>query len=93
MTRPVTARTAKRLKVFEPAVLHHAGTTARIHLLDFSYTGARLHGAAPLQPGAIVHITCRTLLITARIAWVRGPKYGVTFLTPLRSSDIAALIA
>lgn len=92
MTQPEIARTAKRLKVFEPGLLHCADATARIHLLDLSCTGARLHGAMPHPPGAIVRIECRNLLITAQIAWVRGSKYGVTFLTPLRSSDVAALI-
>lgn len=93
MTKPISVRIAKRIKLFEPALVRYQHAVERIHLLDLSCTGALAHGANPPTVGTIIRIECKTLSIAARTAWVRGPKYGVAFLTPLCSDDLNNLIA
>ncbi len=93
MTKPASVRIAKRIKVFEPALMRYQHAVERIHLLDLSCTGALAHGANPPAVGTIIRIECKMLTIAARTAWVRGPKYGVTFLTPLCSHDLNNMIA
>lgn len=93
MTGQSTTRIAKRLKIFEPAFIQCGRASARVHLLDLSYTGALVHGGPTAPPsGTFLRIHCKDLDIAARVAWVRGPKFGVEFLKPLFAEELAKII-
>ena len=53
MTKPISVRIAKRIKLFEPALVRYQHAVERIHLLDLSCTGALAHGANPPTVGTI----------------------------------------
>ena len=87
------ARARPRRKLFQPAELDMAGGRGRVHLLDLSETGAKLNAVrAPLQ-GSFVSLSCGELRRSARVAWVNGRRVGITFLMPLTTREVEAVLA
>ena len=86
-------RTRPRLKLFQPTTMRDGTTTAKVHLLDLSATGALIHAATPPATGARVLVTCGPEQRTATVMWVEGNRFGVAFTVPLSDEQVAATIA
>ena len=85
-------RRAVRRKLFQPAELRHGAAVQRIHLLDLSTAGGQAHAATPPAHSSNVTLVCGSLVRTARIAWVSGQRFGLTFLLPLTDAEVAAIV-
>jgi hypothetical protein len=85
------ARCAKRVKVFQPATLVHAGSTLRIHLLDVSERGALAHAQEPAAAGARVRIECEGVVREASVQWREGRRFGLAFDRPLLPQQVSML--
>lgn len=85
-------RAHPRHKLFQPAEVRTAGGAARVHLLDISPGGARLHAADGLAPGTRVVLHFAGERQSATVAWANGAKCGVRFCFPLRDDQIAAAL-
>jgi len=64
----------------------------RVHLLDLSNTGALVHAAAPPAIGAMVDVTCGFSLGAARVAWVDGKRFGLSFTQRLTDQQVRFVI-
>lgn len=85
-------RARPRRKLFQPAELDSAGGTQRIHLLDLSETGAQINAGTPPIAGSFVSLHCGGVRRSARVAWVRGTRCGVTFVMPLTAAQVEAML-
>ena len=86
------ARVHPRLKVFRPAEVHAHGRSLRVHLLDVSRGGARLHTTEALSPGATVVLICMHTRRVAQVAWTQGCRCGIRFGIPLAAEELAAIL-
>ena len=86
------ARRSRRFKIFEPAAMTCKPGEKRVHLLDVSTTGARADCENPPVAGELVSIRCGPLTSEARISWVRGSRFGLTFRHPIDDDLIARLV-
>lgn len=91
---PTSARRgANRAKVFQPGEMHTVSGSQRIHLLDLSLSGALVYTAGqPPAEGAVVRITAGVSLGAARVMWVIGKRFGVSFPTPLSPECVDTLL-
>ena len=86
-------RARPRRKLFQPAELDTAAGRGRVHLIDLSETGAQLNGAATPAEGSFVTLVCGALQRSARVAWVRGTRFGIRFVLPLTTAQVAGVLA
>ena len=86
-------RARPRRKLFQPCELDVAGASRRVHLLDLSETGAQVNGTSPPAAGSLVTLDCSGWRRSARVAWVRGQRFGVTFVAPLTPTQLEELLA
>lgn len=86
-----TAPRPPRAKVFQVATLMVGGADIRVHMLDVSTVGARIHGAGAFEVGAQVMLAWAGEGHLARIAWSRGGMAGVRFLFPLSKQRMESL--
>lgn len=86
-------RARPRHKLFQPAELETAAGQQRVHLLDLSQTGALVNAAQPPADGSFVTLVCGTLRRSARVSWVKGTRFGVTFVLPLTAAQVAEMLA
>jgi hypothetical protein len=86
-------RGAARAKIFQPGVMHTISGTQRIHLLDVSPSGALVYTAeeAPTV-GAVVRLSAVVALGPARVKWVSGKRFGVSFPTPLSAECLDQML-
>lgn len=90
---PTSARRASRAKVFQPGEMHTISGAQRIHLLDLSASGALVYSAGRVpEVGAVVRLTAGAPIGAARVKWVVGKKFGVSFATPLPQERIDQLL-
>jgi len=92
MTPPHQPRRQRRFKIFEPALMQAADGAHRIHLLDLSRSGAQLHSPAACAPQAQVRIDCGGWSHSAEVAWAKGARVGVRFLTALSERELAGIL-
>lgn len=85
-------RAAVREKIFEPASLATGAKSVRVHLLDISTGGAKIHCPTPLSIGAAVVLAWAGEERVAYVAWSVGPRCGVRFRIPLTADRIETLI-
>ncbi len=93
MQRQADARRGQRVKVFLSVVMISAGRSVPIHLLDLSKNGALGHAPEPRAAGEVVWLVSNGTDIAARIAWVRGNRFGLTFTVPLADDKFGSVIA
>ncbi len=86
------ARQGERKRVLLQASLLASGRPTRIHLLDLSSHGALGHADEPPESGEIVWLVCKGVEILSRTAWVRGPRFGLAFDTPVPSVKLAPMM-
>lgn len=73
-------RRTSRHKVFEVAALRVGTETLRVHILDRSGSGARLHCATRLRLGQTVVLLSGEASAAGRICWVGDDgRLGITF--------------
>lgn len=86
-------RSPQRYKVFQPGEMTVGGVAHRIHFLDISEVGARVHSAevSPQVDDEVV-IHCVFALGRARVTWVKNAYFGVQFATPVLSSTIQGIV-
>ena len=84
-------RAAARAKIFEPASLSAGAESARVHMLDVSTGGAKIHCPTPLEIGASVVLAWADQERVAHIAWISGQRCGLRFRIPLVGDQIIAL--
>ncbi|MDB5696304.1 MAG: pilZ domain protein [Sphingomonas bacterium] len=86
------ARARPRRKLFQPAELDVGGGRRRVHVLDLSETGAQVNGVNPPALGSFVSLCVGEVRRAARVAWVRGQRFGVTFVMPLTANEVGAVL-
>lgn len=80
MARAQDRRRTSRHKVFEVAALRVGAETLRVHILDRSGSGARLHCVTRLPLGQDVVLLSGDAAAAGRICWVGDDgRLGVTF--------------
>ena len=84
-------RAAAREKIFEPASLSLGTESMRVHMLDVSIGGAKLHCPAPLAIGASVVLAWAEEERVAHVAWIAGARCGLRFRIPLAADQIETL--
>jgi hypothetical protein len=86
-------RPQPRRKIFQVGELHADGRSLRVHLLDVSEGGAKLHCTSELSVGSAVTLHWQGQRWRGVIAWTADGKCGVRFLVPLAPAAIDALMA
>jgi hypothetical protein len=88
------ARRDLRQKVFFPAAITSAELgTRRIHVLDLSSGGARLHVDFPLGIGESLIIEVLGEKHCAKVAWLNRKQVGVVFTFALPPAKLEAINA
>ncbi len=90
--RRLGLRAFPRDKIFEPANVAVGATSVRVHMLDVSQGGARVHSVAPLSVGDRVMLSWRDQSRIASVAWSRDSKSGLRFDLPLTQPQMAMLV-
>ena len=86
-------RAAKRVKVFQPAMLVAGGRERRVHLLDVSPAGALVHAQEPVAKGAQVRVECLGVVRDGDVRWSAGKRFGLLFERALSPQQVAMLAA
>jgi hypothetical protein len=86
------AREHSRHKTFQLAELRTRNGNIRVHILDISSGGVRLHAAAELEAGGKVLLVWNGQSRSAQVAWHRNHKYGLRFTIPLRDDQVEAFL-
>ncbi len=79
--------------MFRPGHLQVGGDETRIHMLDVSSGGAKIHSPKPLATGTNVLVSWDDQVKAARVAWSAGAKCGLRFNLPLDAGQVAQLLA
>src|SRR5262245_60217215 len=77
------ARESSRTRILLSASLLIGGRPSRVHLLDLSKKGALAHATDVPGQGQKVWLVCHGAEVLARVAWVKGPRFGLAFDTHL----------
>lgn len=86
-------RPQARRKIFQLGELMVGGRILRVHLLDVSEGGARLHCPADVKPGDPAILRWQDQQWRGIIMWTHEDRCGVRFIAPLTGEAIAALLA
>jgi hypothetical protein len=91
-SRDTCSRSQPRLKVFRLACAQAGGVQFKIHLLDISERGARIHAGE--VPGRAVRITlaCASVITKGEVRWVDASRFGLKFDEPLLPLDLDAIV-
>ena len=91
---PAGARSRRRDRRYAmrlPAAVRDGNVYLPAVLCDLSQGGALAQSRTPPQPGRTVAFRSGDLECTARVAWVKGQRFGLIFHTPI--SATALLVA
>lgn len=88
MAREVSPRCEPRFRVRLSALVRTDAVALPVRLLDLSRGGALAEGRCPLARATAATLICERLEIAARVAWVRGGRFGLTFERPIRATDL-----
>ena len=80
------ARVEKRYKTFFLASACTSNGVMRVHILDVSRAGARLHGTFAVGIGDVLRIAFAGDQVAARVRWIKGDMFGTQFCSPLSQS-------
>ena len=84
-------RAAKRVKIFQPAMLTADGRARRVHLLDVSAAGALVHAQEPVAKGALVRVECLGVVRDGDVRWSTGKRFGLLFDRTLSAEQVTML--
>jgi hypothetical protein len=85
-------RAEQRLKVFRLGLADAGGAPFKVHLLDVSASGARLHTGTAPDRGIHVTLTCSSVSASGTVRWVDASRFGVRFDKPLVPSELATIL-
>lgn len=85
------ARQGPRIRIFRSTTLLCGTSAVAIHLLDVSKGGALAHGSSSRMPHEAVWLQLDGLDIRARVAWVRGNRFGLAFGVPLTDAQLSLI--
>lgn len=91
--RNSSARAEKRYKTFFVASVCTANGTMRVHILDVSRAGARLHGTFAVGIGDVLQIAFDGDHVAARVQWINGGMFGTQFCSPLSPSALTRIMS
>jgi hypothetical protein len=86
-------RAEPRLKVFKLGQAQTDGVAFKVHLLDVSEHGARLHASAAPARGIRITLTCASVRTSGMVRWVNARRFGIRFDKPLVESELATIVA
>jgi len=86
-------RRERRLKVFLPVAMIRESGPVRAHILDISNKGARLHATELVNHREKLTLEWEGRSIGARVAWVRGKRFGILFDQLLTNNQLVAMLA
>ena len=81
-------RAEARFPLFLPASIRSGAGTSRVQLRNLSCSGAQAESLRPPPTGSSVTLTRDQLIIEARVAWVTGMRFGLSFADPIRTTDL-----
>lgn len=85
-------KVARRFKAFSPTTLRTLDDETRVHILNISRTGAKLHGQSPVQPDQTIEVMIDDRWFGGTVRWRRGEIFGVAFHVGLPVDTLAALL-
>lgn len=81
-------RIERRSNIFVMAALYVDGRPVTpVRLRNISRTGALIEAAVLPAPGSLVRLTRASLSASGTLLWVRGPKGGIQFESPVAVGD------
>jgi hypothetical protein len=86
------ARSAPRHKIFVPTEILFGNGEIRAHLINVSLSGALAHAAPPPPSGETVRIGICGTMVSARVRWTDGPRFGLAFAQPLSPTLLQRLL-
>ena len=86
-------RAEPRLKVFRLGQARADGLPFRVHVLDVSKLGARLHASQAPGPGIRITLDCASVSASGTVRWVDARRFGIRFDKPLVQSELATIVA
>jgi hypothetical protein len=86
-------RTEPRLKVFKLGLAKAGGVQFKVHLLDVSARGARLHAGQVPDRGIRITLDCSSVSASGTVRWVDARRFGIRFDKPLVPHEIATILA
>jgi PilZ domain-containing protein len=87
-TMPEDRRAESRFPLFLPATVRSGPASSRVQLRNLSCSGAQAESLRPPPEGASVTLTRDELIVEARVAWVSGIRFGLSFDQPIRATDL-----
>jgi len=87
------AREQSRTRILLSASLLIGGRPSPVHLLDLSKKGALGHAEEVPGTGQKIWLVCHGAEILARVAWVKGPRFGLAFDTSLTRAKLDHMLA
>jgi hypothetical protein len=92
-SQPPNLRAEPRLKVYKLGRAQAGGMQFKVHLLDVSASGARLHAGRTPDQGMRITLDCSPVSATGTVRWVHASRFGIRFDTPLVPADLSAMLA
>jgi hypothetical protein len=86
-------RTEPRLKVFKLGRAQAGGVQFKVHLIDVSARGARLHADEAPDRGIRIELTCSSVCASGMVRWVDARRFGIRFDMPLMPSELETILA
>lgn len=85
-------RRSPRSKVFLLTEVIVKGASLRVHILDLSVSGSKLHTpAAPLWDGR-VYLVLNGELVAGIVVWSNADRFGLRFLAKISSERLANIV-
>jgi hypothetical protein len=81
------------LKVFKLGRAQADGASFKVHLLDVSQRGARLHASEAPDRGIHLELTCASVSTSGTVRWVDARRFGIRFDAALAPSELASILA
>ena len=81
-------RAESRFPLFLPASVRSGAATSRVQLRNLSCSGAQAESLRPPPTGSPVTLTRDGLIVAARVAWVSGMRFGLSFGEPIHATDL-----
>ncbi|MBA2920521.1 hypothetical protein GON01_02305 [Sphingomonas sp. MAH-20] len=86
-------RAEPRLKVFRLGRARADGVPFKVHILDVSKLGARLHASQAPDLGIRITLDCASVSASGTVRWVDARRFGIRFDKPLVQSELATIVA
>ena len=81
-------RAESRFPLFLPATVRAGAGASRVQLRNLSCSGAQAESLRPPPQGSNVTLTRDQLIVEARVAWVSGMRFGLSFADPIGANDL-----